>query len=81
MRIILGVIAGFFSWLAIWVGVEKVLVALLPDWYGAPQLAFQHAVENGPDVPGFMVETRLLVMHVVIAAIVAFVVTPGCQHD
>jgi hypothetical protein len=43
----------------------------LPEWYGAPQLAFQHAVEN--QVPQFMAETRLLISHIVIVSIVALV--------
>ena len=72
-RKILGVIAGFFAWIAIWVGIEKVLSAILSEWYGAPQHAFQDAVENGPPVEGFMVETRLLIMHIIIGAIVAVI--------
>ncbi|HLA94814.1 MAG TPA: hypothetical protein VK612_03770 [Pyrinomonadaceae bacterium] len=71
LRIVLGVIAGFFAWVIVWVGVEKVLIAILPEWYGAPQLAFQHAVEN--QVPQFTAETRLLLSHIVIASVVALV--------
>jgi hypothetical protein len=73
VRIVLGVIAGFFAWVIAWVGIEKILIAILPDWYGAPQLAFQHAVENG--VPQFTAETRLLLSHIVIGSIVS--VTSG----
>jgi hypothetical protein len=68
-RIVLGVVAGFFAWIIVWVGVEKILIAILPDWYGAPQLAFQNAVENGG--PQFTAETRLLLMHIVIGSIVS----------
>ncbi|MGB7202409.1 MAG: hypothetical protein WBD16_09095 [Pyrinomonadaceae bacterium] len=71
LRIILGVIAGFIGWVIVWVGVEKILIAVLPEWYGAPQLAFQAAVENGPDASGFMPETRLLLVHIVIGSIVS----------
>ena len=70
IRIILGVIAGFFAWVVVWVGIEKILSALLPEWYGAPQLAFQNAIENGGQ---FTAETRLLLSHVVIASVVAVI--------
>ena len=69
VRIVLGVIAGFFAWIIVWIGVEKILIAILPEWYGAPQLAFQHAKENG--VPQFTAETRLLLSHIVIGSIVS----------
>ena len=68
VRIILGVIAGFFSWVIVWVGIEKILSAILPEWYGAPQLAFQEAIENGGH---FTAETRLLLSDIVIASAVA----------
>src|SRR5687768_8204032 len=71
VRIVLGVIAGFFAWLFLWIGIEKILSAAMPDWYGAPQAAFQDVIENGPGASGFTAETHLLVMHVFIAAIVA----------
>jgi hypothetical protein len=68
LRIFLGVIAGFFAWVLVWVGTERVLSAVLPDWYGAPQLAFQNAIENGGD---FTAETRLLFAHIIIGSIVS----------
>jgi hypothetical protein len=68
VRIALGVIAGFFAWIIVWVGTEKILSALLPKWYGVPQLAFQQAVENGGQ---FTAETRLLLAHIVIGSIVS----------
>ena len=71
LRTVLGVITGFFAWIFVWVGIEKVLSALMPEWYGAPQLAFQNAVENGADGSGFTVATRLLLSHIVIGSIVA----------
>lgn len=52
----------------VWVGVEKILSAILPEWCGAPQLAFQEAIENGGR---FTAETRLLLSHIVIASVVA----------
>ena len=71
VRIVLGVIAGFFAWLALWIGIERLLSTLLPEWYGAPQAAFQDVIENGPGASGFTAETHLLVMHVVIVTLVA----------
>lgn len=68
LRIVLGVIAGFFAWVIVWVGVEKILSAILPEWYGAPQLAFQNAIENGGQ---FTAEMRLLISHIVIGSIVS----------
>ena len=68
VRIILGVFAGFLAWVIVWVGIEKILSAFLPDWYGAPQLAFQHVVKNGGQ---FTAETRLLLMHIVIGSVVS----------
>ena len=70
IRIILGVIAGFFAWIIVWVGIEKILSAIFPQWYGAPQLAFQNAIENGGQ---FTAETRLLLSHIVIASFVALI--------
>jgi hypothetical protein len=69
LRIVLGVIGGFIGWIILWVGIEKMLIAVLPAWYGAPQLAFQHAVENR--VSEFTAETRLLLAHLVIGSIVS----------
>lgn len=70
VRIVLGVIAGFFAWVIVWVGVEKILSAILPEWYGAPQLAFQEAVEKGGQ---FTAETRLLLSHIVIGSMVSMI--------
>lgn len=70
VRIILGVIAGFCAWIILWVGIEKILSAILPEWYGAPQIAFQNAIENGGQ---FTAETRLLISHIFIASVVAVI--------
>ena len=70
LRIVLGVVAGFFAWVIVWFGTEKVLSAILPEWYGAPQSAFQAAIENGGE---FTAETRLLLSHIVMGLIVSLV--------
>jgi hypothetical protein len=69
LRIILGVIAGFFAWMTVWVGSEKVLSAIFPEGYGAHQAAFQAAVENGSS--GFTVDTTLLLIHLVQGLVVS----------
>ena len=68
VRIILGAIAGFIVWSVIWVGSEKVFSAIWPEWYGAPQLAFEAAVANGGQ---FTADTTLLLIHIVLGSIVS----------
>jgi hypothetical protein len=68
VRIVLGVIAGFFSWAIVWFGSEKILSAIWPEGYGAHQLAFQAAIENGGQ---FTADTTLLLTHIVIGTIVS----------
>lgn len=72
LRIVLGVIAGFLAWSIAWVGSEKFLSAIWPEWYGVHQLAFQTAIENGGQ---FTANTRLLLIHIVLGSIVS--VTSG----
>jgi hypothetical protein len=68
-RLILAVIAGFFVWIVLWLGIETVLSAVMPQWYGEPQADFQAAIENGSTT--FTAATRLLAAHLPIAALVA----------
>ena len=68
VRIVLGVIAGFFAWAIAWVGSEKILSAILPESFGAHQLAFEAAVANGGQ---FTANTTLLLMHIVLGSIVS----------
>lgn len=69
LRIIISVIGGFFAWMTVWVGSEKVLSAIFPNGYGVHQAAFQAAVENGTS--GFTVDTTLLLIHLVQGLIVS----------
>jgi hypothetical protein len=68
VRIVLGVIAGFFAWLIAWVGGEKILSAIWPAWFGVHQLAFETAVTKGGP---FTADTTLLLMHLVLGSIVS----------
>jgi hypothetical protein len=68
VRIVLGVVGGFFAWVIAWVGSEKILSAIWPEGFGAPQRAFQAAIENGGQ---FTADTRLLLTHIVLGSIVS----------
>jgi len=68
VRIVLGVIAGFFAWSIVWVGSEKILSAIWPEGFGVHQRAFEAAIANGGQ---FTADTRLLLMHIVIGSIVS----------
>src|SRR5215204_3261264 len=70
VRTVFGITAGFIVWAILWFGGETVLSAILPEWYGAPQSAFQAAIENGGE---FAAETRLLLSHIVMGLIVSLV--------
>ena len=67
-RIVLGVIAGFFAWLIVWVGVEMVFSAIWPEWFGAHQSAFTAAIKNGGQ---FSADTTILLMQIVLGSIVS----------
>ena len=67
VRIVLGVIVGFFAWLIVWVVSEKVLSALWPA-FGVHQHAFEEVVKNGGQ---FTADTTMLLTHIVVGAIIA----------
>lgn len=67
-RIILGAIVGFLVWSVIWVGSEKAMSAIWPDWYGVHQVAFEKAVTEGGD---FTPDTAILIMNILRGALLA----------
>jgi uncharacterized membrane protein YwzB len=67
LRIVLGVIAGFFAWMIVWVGSEKVLSAIWPA-FGVHQRGFEEAIKNGGQ---FTAETTMLLTHIVLGSIVS----------
>lgn len=67
VRIVLGVIAGFFSWMIAWAGTEKILSAIWPE-FGTQQHSFQAAIENGGQ---FTADTKMLLTHIVLGSIVS----------
>lgn len=69
VRIILGVIAGFFAWMIVWFGSETV-ISLLWREFGTHQAAFQAAIEGGGE---FTPNQTILVIHIVLASIVSII--------
>ena len=69
VRIVLGVIAGFFAWAIAWFGGEKILSAIWPA-FGAHQAQFQAAIENGGQ---FTANTTMLLIHIVLGSVVSVI--------
>jgi hypothetical protein len=46
LRMILGVVTGFFVWMILWVGGSEVISMISPGWYGAHEIAFEKAIFN-----------------------------------
>jgi Na+-translocating ferredoxin:NAD+ oxidoreductase RnfD subunit len=67
VRIVLGVILGFFAWVIAWFGGEKILSAIWPA-FGVHQAAFQAAIEHGGQ---FTADTTILLIHIVLGSIVS----------
>jgi len=70
VRIVLGVIAGFFAWMIVWIGSEKILSAIWPQGFGVHQRAFEEAVKNGGQ---FTANRTLLLTHIVLASTIVSV--------
>ena len=69
VRIVLGVIAGFFTWVIAWFGGEKILSLIWPA-FGVQQAAFQAAIENGGP---FTADSTMLLTHIVLGSIVSVI--------
>ena len=67
LRIVLGVIGGFFAWMIVWVGTEKIISAIWPA-FGAHQRAFEEVIKNGGE---FTADTTMLLTHIVLASTVS----------
>ena len=68
VQIALGVIAGFFAWVIVWFGSEKILSIIWPEGFGAHQRAFEAAIVNHSQ---FTADTTLLLVHIVLGTIVS----------
>lgn len=69
LRIVLGVIGGFISWMILFIGVEKIISALWPT-FGVNQKAFEEAIKNGTSA-GFTADTTMLLTQLVFGSIVS----------
>ncbi len=69
-KIILGIVAGFIAWSALWVGSDAVLMTLLPDWYGSHQTEFETAVKN--QTP-FTVDSMILIIGLIRSIIISII--------
>ena len=69
LRIVFGVIAGFFAWATVWFGSEQLLSSAWPA-FGAHQTAFQEAIENGG---AFLANSTMLLTHILLASIVSMI--------
>lgn len=67
LRIVLGAIVGFFAWLIVWIGSEKIIGAIWPA-FGVHQRAFEEVVKNGGQ---FTADTTMLLTHIVLGSIVS----------
>lgn len=69
VRIVVGVIGGFFAWAILWFGGERVISGIWPE-FGVHQTAFQAAIEHGGP---FTANAAFLLIHVVLASIVSVI--------
>jgi len=73
LRIILGVIAGFIVWSIVWVGMDALLSAISPDWFGRILTEFQNALNrNEPFTPPASVSIYLIFQSVLCSLIAGF---------
>ncbi len=59
LRVILGVIIGFFVWSFLWVGSDALFSAISPSWYGKHQNEFGQAINSQAD---FSVDSTILIL-------------------
>jgi uncharacterized membrane protein (DUF485 family) len=73
LRIILGVIAGFIVWSLAWVGMDTLLAAISPGWFGKNFAEFQNAVnQNAPFTPPVSVSFYLIFQSVLCSLVSGF---------
>ena len=70
IRIVLAVVAGFVTWIFEWSGLEKILSAIWPEWYGTHQLAFEAALLIGSP---FTPDSTILLIHILCASIASWI--------
>lgn len=71
LRIVLGVIGGFISWMFLFIGIEKIISAVWPA-FGVNQKAFEEAIKNGASA-GFTADTTMLLTQLAFGTIVSVI--------
>jgi len=69
MQIVLGIVAGFFGWLVVWIGSEKIISLVWPKGFGVHQQAFQAALIAKDSQ--FRANTAMLYVHIALVPIVS----------
>lgn len=59
VRIILGVVAGFFVWMVLWGGSDTVLKAVSPDWWGKNLKQMEDMLSTGQS---FKTDSSILIL-------------------
>jgi ammonia channel protein AmtB len=73
LRMILGVVAGFVVWSFLWLGLDTLLAAISPGWFGKNFSEFQNAVSrNEPFMSPASVSTYLVFQSVLCSLIAGF---------
>jgi MFS family permease len=73
LRIILGVVAGFIVWSIMWVGLDALMAAISPNWFGRIFNEFQNAVnQNEPFMSPVSVSAYLIFQSVLCSLISGF---------
>ena len=73
LRIILGVVIGFVVWSILWVGLDALLAAISPDWFGRIFNEFQNAVNrNEPFMTPASVSAYLVFQSVLCSLVAGF---------
>ena len=82
LRIILGVILGFIVWSIVWVGMDALLSAISPDWFGRILAEFQNAVNrNEPFTPPVSVSVYLIFQGVLCSLIAGFATAAAAKEN
>ena len=73
LRTILGIVAGFIVWSLLWVGLDALLAAISPGWFGRNFNEFQNAVSrNEPFMSPASVSAYLIFQSVLCSLVAGF---------
>jgi hypothetical protein len=82
LRIITGVIAGFIVWSIVWLGMDALLSAISPGWFGRILTEFQNAVSrNEPFTTPDSVSVYLIFQSILCSLIAGFTATAIAKEN